>query len=969
MGITALRRSRRRETQAAATTARRPERHASVARVRPAGRPARLARGVHWAEAIMVIEAGTGSPHVVPPSRVKDGSHYAEVAVLKDGESILVRAIRPADKPLLQGLHSRLSFRSIRQRYFGAKGELTPADLAYLTELDFDSHVGLVACVREDGVERIAGVARYLRTSPPGADETSAEFAATVADQDQGRGIGTLLLEHLTRVAREHGVDTFEAEVMADNAQMMDVFTQSGFAVRQSMDDGIFHVTFPISESARFVEASVARERHAAAESVRVFFEPRSVAVIGASRQAGSIGHALVTNLKACGFRGPIYPVNAAATTIEGLPCYPSVEAVPGPIDLAVVAVPAAAVEGVVTACAAVGVRGVVVISSGFAEVSAEGRAVQQRIARFVRASGMRMVGPNCMGVLNADPAVSLNATFAPGWPPPGNVSFLTQSGALGLAMLDHAAQLNIGVAGFVSVGNKSDVSGNDLLSYWAEDPHTSVIALYLESFGNPRKFARIAPEVARKKPIIAVKSGRSAAGTRAAQSHSAALASLDVGVDALFAQAGVIRTNTLEELFDAVALLANQPIPAGPRVGVVTNAGGPGILLADACEARGLSLPALAPATVAALREMLPPHAGLANPVDLIASASPEQFERAVALVGADANVDSLVVIYIPPLVTKPEDVAAAVARAAGQVPAHKPIATVFMSSKGAPPMLSNGPRGRIPSYSFPENVALALSAATRYGRWRERPRGAVITLDRSAERDVRRLVEGGRARLDERGWLALPDAAAILARAGIELAPFEQTPPDAEAAARAAERLGFPIVLKAVATGLLHKSEVGGVVIGLRSREAVRAAAVAMLDRLRAAKLTPEGLIVQAQIDGGVEALVGVTSDPTMGPLVVAGLGGVQVELLRDVAMRLPPVSDLDAEEMLAGLRSAKLLDGFRGAPAADRGALAQVIRRVSALVDVLPELAELDLNPVKVLAPGEGAVALDVRMRLAP
>jgi acetate---CoA ligase (ADP-forming) len=892
-----------------------------------------------------------------------DAKSYAEPGVLRDGGSVFIRAIRPDDKALLLAAFERLGEASRRFRFFGTKKTLSNPELVYLTDLDFERHVALLAMLRDRAAERIVGVARYFRTSD---EPARAEFAVAVADEQQGRGIGTLLLEHLARIARAKEVEEFEAEVMANNAAMMNVFSACGFAVKQMFEKGVFHVVFPIRKTEAFIHASTERERRAAAESVRVFFEASSVAVVGASRREGTIGRAIVANLKRCGYRGSIYPVNPEVEELEGLRCYPSLSAVGEAIDLAVVAVPAPAVENIIVECTRVGVRGVVVISSGFAEVSSEGRAVQDRMRQLVRTSSMRMIGPNCMGVLNADPDVKLNATFAPTWPPSGNVSLLSQSGALGLAMLDYAEKLNIGIAGFVSVGNKADVSGNDLLSYWSDDPHTDVIALYLESFGNPRKFARIAPEVARKKPIVAVKSGRSAAGTRAAASHSAALASLDVGVDALFAQAGVIRTNTLEELFDVVALLATQPVPEGPRVGVVTNAGGPGILLADSCEAHGLALPELSGETLEALRDFLPPQASLSNPIDMIASATPEQFERALSLVGADANVDAVVAIYIPPLVTDPVQVARAIARSAASLPPHKPLATVFMSAKGAPRVLSQGPRGRIPSYSFPENAAMALAAAVRYAEWRRRPRGQILSLKSERVRVIRRIVD--RARAAKASWLPARDLANILEQAGIPLAPFELTPADAKAAAAAAQRLGLPVVLKAVAPGLVHKSDVGGVALGLDSPAAVHQAVRRMQVRLHEAGHRLEGLLVQRLIDGGVEALVGVTSDPSLGPVLVAGLGGVNVELLRDVSFRLPPVSDVDASDMLESLRASKLLDGYRGSPAADRAALAETIQRVSALVDVVPELLDLELNPIKVGAPGTGAVAVDARMRIA-
>jgi acetyl coenzyme A synthetase (ADP forming)-like protein len=753
--------------------------------------------------------------------------------------------------------------------------------------------------------------------------------------------------------------------VLGENNRMLHVFAGSGLVVTNAHEGGILHLSFPIEETERSRELADARERHAAAESVRTLLHPRSVAVIGASREPGTIGAALVANLKAAGFTGPIYPVNPRAGEIAGLRTHPRLGAIGAPVDLAVVAVPAVAVESVVEECASAGVRSIVVISAGFAEASEAGRTAQNRLVRLVRESGMRMVGPNCMGILNTDPAVSLNATFAPHWPPAGNVGMLTQSGALGLAVLDYVRQLNIGMSSFVSVGNKADVSGNDLLSYWADDPRTGVIVLYLESFGNPRKFARIAPEVARRKPIVAVKSGRSGAGTRAASSHSAALASLDIAVDALFAQAGVIRTSTLEELFDVAALLSTQPVPKGPRVGVVTNAGGPGILLADACEAHGLQLPELAEETRTALRAFLPPQAGLSNPVDMIASATAEQYARTIELVGADPEMDAVVAIYVPPLVTDPEDIARAIARGAGTVPAEKPVLSVFISSKGAPVLLSEGPRGRLPAYAYPENAAMALSAAESYGRWRARLRGTALKLGRLEETTIRAVVDRVLTNAPGPLWLGPADLATVLRAAAIPFADAEVVSP-AEAPATA-ERVGYPLVAKAIAPEILHKSDVGGVILDLESAGAVATAVETLADRMRAIGVRLDGILLQRQVRGGIEALVGVTTDPTFGPLLVCGLGGVLVELLRDVSFHLTPVTDVDAREMIDRLRARRLLDGYRGRPPGDRDALADVIMKVSALVEVVPELRELDLNPVKVLEPGKGAVVVDGRMRV--
>lgn len=904
------------------------------------------------------------------PEIPSDGIRYE--AILRDGGSVVLRSIDSRDEPLLREFFAKLSPTSIRYRFLGGRS-VAEADIARMMASGSKEHTALAAMLQDGDAEHCVGVGEICGEPPASGQDDAprrAEFAVAVADEHQGRGIGTLLLERLAIIGRAAGFVELEADVLGENRAMRDVFASSGFAMAETRDGGVMHVVLPLAETEKLVAVSFERERIAARESVRPFFEPRSVAVVGASRRAGTIGRALVDNLVSAGFRGPIFPINPNAREIAGLPCFPTLAAVGEPVDLVVIAVPAPVVESTVRECARIHAKALVVISAGFAEVSAEGRKVEQRLRKLARSSGMRLVGPNCMGVLNANPSVSLNATFAPQWPPAGNVSMLSQSGALGIAILDYASKLNIGIAEFVAVGNKADVSGNDLLSYWADDPSTAVIALYLESFGNARTFARLAPEVARKKPIVAVKSGRSAAGTRAASSHSAALASLDVGIDALFAQTGVIRTNTLEELFDVVALLSMQPVPRGPRVGVVTNAGGPGILLADACEAQGLSLPPLADDTIADLRRFLPAQAGLANPIDMIASATPEQYERTIERVASDPNVDAVVAIYIPPLVTKPEEVATAVARGAGKVPAEKPVVAVFLSSKGAPAALSTGPRGKIPSYPFPENAAMALAASFRYGRFRERPRGSLVKIGQSEQQQIRRIVERTlRDAAEERAWLSTDDLVAVLSLAGIAFASVATSAPTPAAAAEVSERLrAYPIVLKAVAPGLIHKSDVGGVAMGLDSADAVRRAAELMSTKVAGAGHRLEGFLLQHQVDGGIEALVGVTCDPGLGPILVAGLGGVQVELLGDVAFRLPPVSDVDAREMLERIKAKKIFDGFRGAPPADREALVDVITRVSALVEIVPELTELDLNPVKVLAPGQGVVVVDGRLRLA-
>jgi acetyl coenzyme A synthetase (ADP forming)-like protein len=900
---------------------------------------------------------------IIGDKEVIDPSVYATDELLRDGSSIHIRAIRPQDKPKLRQHFDRLSPESVYFRFLGYKKELTEQELARFTELDFVRHVGLVATLRRGAQEDFIGVGRYVRGDNP----SRAEVAFAVLDEYQGRGIGTLLLTHLARIARASGITEFEADVLGENNRMLEVFGKSGFRVHRSSKAGVIHISISTVPTKQSLEASESREWLAAAQSMTRVLRPRSVAVVGASRETSKIGGALLANIRRGGFKGAVYPINPATAEVQGLKSYPSVSAVGKPIDLAVIALPAEAVEKAVDECARAGTQAVVVISAGFAEVSQAGREAERRLTELVRASGMRMVGPNCMGVINTDPAVSLNATFAPTEPLAGNIGMFTQSGALGIAILDYARRLGLGFSTFVSAGNRADVSNNDLLAYWKDDARTGVVVLYLESVGNPRKFARIARAVARQKPIVAVKSGRSAAGTRAASSHSAALANLDVAVEALFAQAGVIRTSTLEEMFDVVAMLSSQPTLRGPRVGVVTNAGGPGILLADACEAHGLTLPPLADQTLEQLRSFLPPRAGFSNPIDMTASASAQDYERAIATVGADPAIDALVAIYIPPMVTRPEQTAVGIANGAGKVPADKPVLTVFLSAAQAPASLGAGPRGRLPCYAFPENAAMALAAAYRFGRWRERPEGKSLSLEPFARDVVRAVIDRVMKDSTQPRWLEPRDLATVLRAAGIEAATAEQT--SVADAPLVADQLGYPLVAKAIAPGLIHKSDVGGVIMGLRSAEEVAHATATLAERMRAIGKTLDAVLLQREISGGIEALVGVTTDPTFGPLVVCGLGGVSVEVLKDASFRLHPVTDVDGEEMISGLRAARLLDGYRGAPPADRKALLSVILKVSALVEAVPEMSELDLNPVKVLAPGQGAVVVDGRMRLEP
>jgi len=707
-----------------------------------------------------------------------------------------------------------------------------------------------------------------------------------------------------------------------------------------------------------------------ATASLQLFFRPRSVAVVGASREPSSIGYRLLDALLANRFHGPVYPVNPNASAVGTLRAYPSARELPEPVDLAVIAVPREAVLGVVDDCAARGVRALVVITAGFAEVGDEGRALQQALLDKVRGYGMRMVGPNCMGLLNTDPAIRLNATFAPVVPPQGRVALSSQSGALGLAILASARRLHLGLSTFVSVGNKADVSTNDLLEYWEEDEATSVILLYLESFGNPRRFARIARRVSRSKPIVAMKAGRTLAGKRAAGSHTAALASNEVAVDALFRQSGVIRAETLDEMFDIAATLGSQPLPRGRRVAVITNAGGPGILCADTCEAGGLVLPDLSDETKARLREFLPPAASVANPVDMIASAGPDHYRRTIETVLAAAEVDALVAIYLPldqsamaPVVDAIREGIAA-GRAAGG--SGKPVVACLMTAEGVNTLLDVG-NEQIPAYGFPESAARVLSKVASYAEWRSRPLGTIPDFKDVRPESARTVC---RKALHERGagWLSTEETRTVLTVMGLPIAPggVARTADEAESLAQA---LGFPVAVKLASHQLVHKTEIGGVHLNLMSEAAVRQAYDKIRDRLLQENnlAAMEGVLVQPMFSGGVEVMAGVTQDPLFGPLVAFGLGGIHVEILGDVRFRITPLTDRDAAEMVREIRGARLLEGYRGHPAADTAALEDLLLRLARLVEEIPEIKELDLNPIFALPPGEGCRIVDARIRV--
>jgi acyl-CoA synthetase (NDP forming)/RimJ/RimL family protein N-acetyltransferase len=876
----------------------------------------------------------------VPDAQFAYPAHWEADVVLRDGGVVHVRPIRPEDAEAVHIFHAGQSAESIYLRFFAPLPRLSDREVARFTQVDHVDRVGLVATLGD----AIVGIARYDRV-----DDGRAEVAFNISDAHQGRGIGSVLLEHLAAAARERGITKFVAEVLPQNRKMMGVFTEAGYEVSHSYEDGVIALSFDISPTEHSDEVRESREHRSESRSMQTLLTPRAVVVVGASRDPDSIGHRLLENIVAQGFTGALHVVNPEAAEVLGVRSHSRVDEVPGPVDLAVVAVPAPAVNDVVRDCARAGVRGLVVVSSGFAETGEEGRSRQQTLVQLARAHGMRVVGPNSFGMVNNDPEVRLNASLAPQLPPPGRLGLFSQSGALGIAVLASAARRGLGISTFVSAGNRADVSGNDVMQYWIDDQATDAVGLYLESMGNPRKFSRIARRLSRVKPVIVVKSGLSTFGVPPGHAVRPTRMPREA-LDEMLRQAGVIRVENLHQMFDVAQLVVHQPLPAGARVAVVTNSTALGALAAEACQSWGLQVQ----------------H----GPVNMESEATAEQFREALTAAFVDEDVDSVVVCFIPPLVTLDEAVVRALAEVAAD--SQKTCVATFLGMRGVTDVLSPGhPAGvdaaanRVPAYPTPEDAVRALAAATRYGQWRRRDPGARvapagITRER-AHLLVERLTPG-----DPDGvWLADEDAAELLDAYGIHLWPSYPAD-DPDGAVAAARRLGYPVALKATAKHLRHRADLGGVRLDI-------AGDVELLDdftdmRAQLADVGGQaGLVVQAMAPVGVACVVRSTEDPLFGPVVEFGVGGPPTELLGDIARRIPPLREGDVADLVRSVRAAPLLFGHRGAEPVDTDALEDVLSRVSVLADDLPEVADLELNPVVVS--GRGAAVLSARIRLAP
>ncbi len=891
-------------------------------------------------------------------------SHYETEVLLKDGSRIILRPIRSEDIEGWLDFVSRLSRRTKYLR-FHSLPKLGRDDAIRFCTVDYNNTFAFVAEVRGDQRKDIVAIGRYYRLPK----RHSAEVAFAIEDAYQGKGIGTKLMEWLANVARENGITSFEADVLGENREMMGVFRAYGFHVESELSGGVYHITFPIARTKRVVKKEEERERIATVASVRSLLYPRSVAVIGASTKPGTVGQLPFQCIMENKFSGVVYPVNPNVESVMSVKAYPSVLDVPGNVDLALIIVPAQFVPKVTDECGRKGVHSIIVISDGFKERGAEGSERERELRDITLGHGMRLVGPNCMGIINTDPAIKLNATFSQIYPPRGNVAFLSQSGGLGLAILDYAKNLNIGISTFISVGNRADISANDMLQYWEQDPATKVILLYLESFGNPRKFARIARRVSAVKPIVVVKSGSTPAGSRAASSHTGALATSEIASEALFRQAGMIRVNTLEELFAVATALSHQPVPRGKRVAIVTNGGGPGILAADACENHGLELPEFSPEIIEKLRSINKRDIVIHNPLDLTGSANEEQYECVLKLLATDKGNDAVIIIFAPPVIVSSKGMENAIRRVAPVFLRHrKPLLACLMGQRGFTAKLDFKDK-LVPSYSFPEEAVLALAKAVKYGEWLRKPKGTISKIRGIKRETARKIIETAMTRSAERPlWLSPKEINNLLGCYGIRFAETLMATTADEATAAAA-RVGFPVAVKLSSSTIVHKTDVGGVKLDLESEIAVKRAFNDIKSGLSKAgrQHEMEGVTVQHMINGGIETIVGVTLDPSFGPLIMFGLGGVYAELIKDVAVRLHPLTDSDARELVRSIKMSNLLDGFRGSPPSDTESLEDLLLRLSALVEDIPQIAELDFNPVKVMPRGEGYWIVDARIML--
>ena len=868
-------------------------------------------------------------------------------ALLTDGTTIEIRAARPDDFDAVRDMHAKLSPDSLYLRFFSMSPRAAEREARRICRPPAPDHAALLALL--DG--ELIGCGSYECDDLP---SRSAEVAFTVADDMHNRGVGMLLMEHLISLARGRGVLAFTAETLSENAPMLRVFADAGLQAHRALADGVYDLTFPLPTGEADValgsyrDAVAARERSADVASLRHVLAPASVAVIGAGRRPGSVGRAILANITAGGFSGPVYAVNPAVTELDGVACVPSAAALPGEVDLAVIAAPAAAVPGIAEECGQRGVRALVVLAAG---LSGAGRA---ELLSICRRHGMRMVGPASFGV--ADTGAGLDATFAARPARPGCAGLALQStGGAGFALAEHLSRIGVGISSLVSLGDIDDVAGDDMLLWWESDPATKLALLYLESIANPPKFARTARRVGRSMPVLTVIVGRSITGRRLAGARAAAATPL-LTRQALFEQAGVIATANLGELLDTAVLLAAQPVPAGPRVAVVSNTRGAAVLAVDACDDAGLQVARLAGDTQRALRDLLPRDATVTGPVDTTLLIGPGVFRRCLELAGADPGVDAVLALTTASAGSDPVP----------EVPAARlpvPITATVLDQMEVVRLLrapgEDSPA--VPAYAYSGSAAHALGHAARYGRWRAIPPGNVPELDGLRQDRARELVAGFLADTRGGGWLPLDPTVQLFACYGVPLTDSVGVVTE-DAAIAAAARFGGPVALRADVPGLVRARGAGALLIDLHGPDEVRRGFRSLKEAF-GHRLA--GVIVKPMVTGGVEVMISVLQEEVVGPLVLFGIGGAAADALAHRAARLAPLTDSDADELIRSIRAAPLLLGRPGAPAVDLAALRDLLLRVSQMADDLPQIAELELSPV--FARPDGVQAVDARIRL--
>ena len=890
----------------------------------------------------MPAEPVTDDPSGVYPR------HWEADVLLRDGGTAHLRPIARADGERLVAFYEDVSPQSKYYRFFAAMPTLSEREVRRFTHVDHRDRVALVLTV----ADRIIAVGQFERLTSEGATEPSAdgdlaEAAFLVQDRHQHRGIGQLLLEHLSQIGRELNIAKFVAEVLPDNTGMIQVFRDAGYQVKGGYEEGVMHLEFSIDPTMTSMDVMQGREHRAERASVKRFFEARSVAIVGASRRLDTVGSMLVRNLVLGDYRGRVYVVNPAADSVAAMPAYASVSDIPDDVDIAIVAVPADAVPDVVLDCANKGVHGIVVVSSGFAETGEEGRSLQRRLLKLSRSYGLRLVGPNALGIINTSADVNLNASLSTVMPPRGRAGFFCQSGALGIAILENVSRRGLGLSTFVSAGNRADVSGNDLLQYWEEDDATEVVLLYLESIGNPRKFSRIARRVSRRKPVIAVKSGRTTQGVP--MGH--AVRTTEVGqaaVDAMFRQAGVIQVDTLDEMFDVAQLVAHQPLPRGRRVAIVGNSDALALLAADAAAASGLEI---------------------RDTGGLRPDATAEDFEKALDRAIDAPDVDAVLAVFIPPVDTTGVEVANVLALVGEQ--SDKPILSTFLAARGIPELLrvpdvggSTAGRGSVPSYHSPESAVRALARAVEYAAWLRRPEGEEQAPSPADLARARTVITRAFVQAPEGRQLDDAELEEVLGAYGIVSWPRVPVSTEEEAL-EAARRLGWDVILKATAEHLRQRPDLAHVWRNIDTEEEMRDAwqtMNALIDSRETA-----GFVVQRNSRPGVPVAVHGVEDPLFGPVVSFGISGATTELLGDRAFRIPPMHEHDAYEMVREIRSAPLLLGWRGSEPVDTKALEQLLLSVAQLKNDLPQVRDLTLSLVSVGV--TGAVVLTASAWVEP